>query len=1051
MINNFKQSKFRSRLLVLVGLVVAVYHVQAQFKQLTSFDKALYEIYGYHPYGALTVNGRHLYGMTSAGGAYDHGVVFQMYTNGGHTILHDFNSSGSYGSLTLIGTKLYGMSGDGVFKINIDGSGYTVLNTNINGSYGSLIASDSTLYGMTYSRIFKIKTDGTEFATLHIFAGSPDDGIGAYGPLTLVGDKLYGTTFYGSCCVNNYNDNGVVFCVNTNGSGYTILHNFLLPPYDGANPKGSLTVSGTKLYGTTEYGGTNSQKYVGVIFSMNMDGSGYTILHNFGAETDGAHPSGSLTLSGEHLFGTTSAGGTHGNGTIFKINTDGSGYAVLYNFGSSLYSSEGIAPNGSLALSDRVLYGMTSSDGAFGGGTAFSYQLVAITTPSPLPNGSIGAPYNQTLMAIGGVYSWSVVSNSLPPGLGLVASSGAITGTPTIVTTSNFIVQVMDANGIIDTRLFSLTTQLAPVITTSSPLPTGQVGIAYNYTLTAAGGIPPYIWSGTLPAGLGVSSTGMITGTPTVAVSSNFTIRVADLNGLSSTKDLYLKIDAIAPTITTDSLPEAFVGTAYNYTMMATGGALPYSWRSGIAPYLLAGLTLSTNGVWSGTPTETTTAIFSISVAGSDSLESDKVFMLKVNPATNAPSITTSSPLPPGAVGVAYSQTLMASGGAKPYSWSVVSNNLPAGLSLLASSGAITGTPTVATTANFTVQVRGSGGLYSTKVFKLSIALTEPTITTSSLLPSGKVGIVYNQPLTATGGITPYGWLVVSNTLPPGLNLNSAGVIGGTPSATGVVIFRARVTDSIGLVSEKNLSCTISPTITTPPIVTNATDVVNGLPVVILGDSFGFNVGATNGGSSAMTYQWDFGDGGTSTNMNPSHVFTNCGPAEVTVSVSDGLVTTSSGFVVSVACPFDQSVNPVNLKMKSNFAPGKFDTASLKGVLNLPLGVTMTNFATQLSIGSVDVPFTLDSKGKGMNGYSSVKFSRKGKPVGSNQLWQVSAKFKGDFDALWAADGLANTNVLNQPLTMPVLLLLDTDPPESFYIEKPVLYNATQGKSGSAK
>jgi hypothetical protein len=77
--------------------------------------------------------------------------------------------------------------------------------------------------------------------------------------------------------------------------------------------------------------------------------------------------------------------------------------------------------------------------------------------------------------------------------------------------------------------------------------------------------------------------------------------------------------------------------------------------------------------------------------------------------------------------------------------------------------------------------------------------------------------------------------------------------------------------------------------------------------------------------------------------------------------------------------------------------------------------------------------------------------SRKSKPVLSNQLWQVTAKFKGDLDALWAGDGLANTNVVDQPLTVPVLLLLDTDPPESFYIEKELLYKAKQNKSGSAK
>jgi hypothetical protein len=231
---------------------------------------------------------------------------------------------------------------------------------------------------------------------------------------------------------------------------------------------------------------------------------------------------------------------------------------------------------------------------------------------------------------------------------------------------------------------------------------------------------------------------------------------------------------------------------------------------------------------------------------------------------------------------------------------------------------------------------------------------------------------------------------------------------------------------------------------------------IGNTPVVAVGDTVFFGPGLFGIATNPASCLWDFGDGQTSIDCEPSHVFSHCGPIIVTYIATEGVSSLTYAFVVSVACPFDESLKPVALSVKSNFAPGKLDTASLKGVLNLPVGITMTNFAAQLSIGSVEIPFTLDGKGKGVSGnavtgVSSVKFSRKGKPVGSNQLWQVSAKFKGDFDALWAADGLANTNVLNQPLTVPVLLLLDTEPPESFYIEKPVLYNATQDKSGSAK
>ena len=131
------------------------------------------------------------------------------------------------------------------------------------------------------------------------------------------------------------------------------------------------------------------------------------------------------------------------------------------------------------------------------------------------------------------------------------------------------------------------------------------------------------------------------------------------------------------------------------------------------------------------------------------------------------PVITTSSPLPAGQVATAYSQSLTASGGTAPYTWSITSGALPAGLVL--SGALISGTPTTAGTTSFTVQVKDSVGLASTQGFSLSIyAQGTPTIVTSSPLLSGIVGVPYTQTMTASGGVLPYTWLIISGTCRPG-------------------------------------------------------------------------------------------------------------------------------------------------------------------------------------------------------------------------------------------------------------------------------------------
>jgi uncharacterized repeat protein (TIGR03803 family) len=376
-------------LAVLCTLLLGAANAPAQFNLLHKFT--FNEDDGSYPYGAPTVSGSTLYGTTFLGGTHDRGTVFKMNTDGnGFTLLYSFtglNGDGRrpYGSLTLDGSTLYGMTYGGggpsgygtVFKMNTNGTEYTVLHpfTGSDGSNpnGSLTLSGSTLYGMTssggnnFGTVFKMNTDGTGFEVLHPFTGS--DGQYPNGSLTLSGSTLYGMTYGGGGGTNAL---GTVFQMNTNGAGFATLHTFTGSVNDGRNPYGSLTLSGSTLYGMTSQGGVTN---AGTVFKMNTDGTGFELLRSFtGGGSDGRSPMGDLTLDGSTLYGMTQYGGSNDAGTAFQMNTNGTGFALLRSFAGG--DSDGMRPFGSLTLDSSTLYGMTVYGGDRGNGTVFSIGVV---------------------------------------------------------------------------------------------------------------------------------------------------------------------------------------------------------------------------------------------------------------------------------------------------------------------------------------------------------------------------------------------------------------------------------------------------------------------------------------------------------------------------------------------------------------------------------------------------------------------------------------------------------------------------------------------------
>ncbi len=392
-----------------------------------------------------------LYGTTYLGASNDDsGTVFKMDLDGtGFTVLKVLDTPTTGGRPiagliqgtdgALYGTTcLGGSSGGGtLFKLNPNGTGFTVLHHFVNATTGSgpdaelVQGTDGALYGAAYyggtngaGTVFKLNPDGTGFTVLKHFDNTATGGNPYGGMIQGVDGALYGTASGGGSF--GY---GTVFKLNTDGSGFAVLKHFDNATSGNTPYAGLMQGVDAALYGTTYLGGSHGD---GTVFKLNPDGSGFAVIKHLDSSTTGANPLGELIQGSDGalygtLYGTTLQGGIPGFGTAFRMNPDGSGFTLLTSF------ENGLSPFARLLqATDGNLYGTTRFGGAGNVGAVFRIVLNCASDVTP-PETTITSGPSGIVAGTAAIFTFAGSDNvTLPAGLTFEASLDGAAFTPVV-------------------------------------------------------------------------------------------------------------------------------------------------------------------------------------------------------------------------------------------------------------------------------------------------------------------------------------------------------------------------------------------------------------------------------------------------------------------------------------------------------------------------------------------------------------------------------------------------------------------------------------------
>ncbi|MEA0735870.1 putative Ig domain-containing protein [Xanthomonas campestris pv. campestris] len=461
-------------------------------------------------------------------------------------------------------------------------------------------------------------------------------------------------------------------------------------------------------------------------------------------------------------------------GTAYSQTLSASGGTAPYTYALA----SGALPAGLTLASNGTLSGTATVEGSFNftvtatdAGSFTANQAYSLTVAGPnlvlpassLPAGTAGQAYSASITpATGGTapYSYALTAGALPTGVVVDVATGGLSGTPTVAGTFNFTLTVSDSTpspAAQASRSYTLTIAAPVIVVAPTALPAATRGTAYSQTLSASGGTAPYTYAvsaGNVPAGLTLASNGTLSGTATVEGSFNFTVTATDANTFTASQAYAVTVAGPNLALPASSLPAGTAGQAYAATIApATGGTAPYSYAL-TAGALPSGVVLdAATGTLSGTPTVSGTFNFTLTVTDSTpspAAQASQSYTLSIAGATLVPGQPT---LPPAMRGTPYSQVLTATGGVAPYTYSVASGTLPAGLTL-ASNGVLSGTPTAEGSTSFTIAVADAGNATATQAYTFTVSTAAPVAVADTATAMSDAAVTVPVTANDTGNIT---------------------------------------------------------------------------------------------------------------------------------------------------------------------------------------------------------------------------------------------------------------------------------------------------------
>ncbi|WP_425253843.1 IPT/TIG domain-containing protein [Janthinobacterium sp. NFX145] len=605
------------------------------------------------------------------------------------------------------------------------------------------------------------------------------------------------------------------------------------PAVSGISPGTGPATGGTTVIIT----GANFSGATAVTFGA-TSAAGFTV--NSASQITATAPAGTGTVD----VRVTTVGGTSATGAADQFTYFGAPVAGAVSasvaYGSSanpitLSLSGGAAT--SVAIATGASHGTASASGTsitytptpgYGGPDSFTYTAtnivgtsapatVTITVGAPtltlapgtVPVAGAGVAYSLSVSAANGAapYTYTISAGALPAGITL-SGAGLLSGTPTAVGTFNFTVLATDSSTgsgpYTGSRAYALTVASPAISVAPSTLPTMTAGVAFSQAITATGGTPAYnyaVSAGSLPAGLSLAANGTLSGTPTTAGAYSFTVSATDSStgaGAPFSGALaYSGTVAIAVPVAGAVTTTVAYGSSANPVTLNLGGGAASSVAVAAAPAHGTATASGTSITYTPTPGYSGSDSFSYTATNGSGTSAPGT----VTVAVGAPTVSLApASLPNPTAEAAYSTTLAATGGTAPYTFSVTSGSLPAGLSLNTATGVLSGTTNVAGSFTFSIKVTdsstGTGAPFSTSK-SYTVAVAAPTIAiTPATLPAASVATAYSRQLTASGGVAPYAYTLSSGSLPAGLTLNASGLLSGTPTSAGSFTLTVQAADA---------------------------------------------------------------------------------------------------------------------------------------------------------------------------------------------------------------------------------------------------------------